>query len=587
MCGLPMSISRRPIISTELLASRKPFVDGIYVVGPFATRVSFSSQQRRSISLVCDIHEDFKKAIDSSGISGRDVCVVGAGLAGITCAAVAAALGARVYILDAEPSSDDAGEEIGCCDILATIREAVHRDGHPSLNFWPHEDIEPITRLPLLNWYEGSCEEVAEQIVAEFRRLRTLDKMGNRILGVIPGRKVTGLRRVPPQSAHGRARWRLVTEPESSALDRWDNVYDVLIFATGFGAEVNEYGTPSYWSASQDRIPLMSAAPPSEFANFIVSGTGDGGLIEMLRLLFKGKRAGNIEEEMMLLVSDDNIRDEVAKIENEAAKMQNDYVVHGGQGGMTKEAKDHVSRFLWTRYLAVVSRWTTDMLRERLQTKRSTIAQVTLVGQWEYAMELSASPFHRLMLAICHQYGWVSFVQCAGKTRTRNPRDVSLSGGVTARMVDVSISLASRAGRRTIYRDAFFVARHGYQSPLRKIWSKIDLARIRHQQALFADQDQLKREYTRDISDRVDSSDPGDIEAFYRGSKDLIQAYFRKRYGLGVKLITEGQKRGIILTGGTPGAHYEPAIPMRIFENDILNRSSPEKVPRLDRSGGL
>ena len=90
-----MSITRTPVLSSELLASREPFSDRVYVVGPYAGRVSFSSQQRRSISLLWDINNDLKASGNRNGHFGMDVAIVGAGVAGLTCAVMAAALELR------------------------------------------------------------------------------------------------------------------------------------------------------------------------------------------------------------------------------------------------------------------------------------------------------------------------------------------------------------------------------------------------------------------------------------------------------------------------------------------------------------
>ncbi len=160
-----MTTQRKPVLSSELLASRIPFKNGLYVVGPFAGRVSFSSQQRRAMSLVCDIDQDLRTSGDGNGLERKRICIVGGGLAGVTCAVAAAALGASVIVVEKTPARVSSDDRVDLGQVLATIREAEHRDAHPTLNFWPHEDVEPFTHLPVLNWHEGNCGAVAQQIV--------------------------------------------------------------------------------------------------------------------------------------------------------------------------------------------------------------------------------------------------------------------------------------------------------------------------------------------------------------------------------------------------------------------------------------
>jgi hypothetical protein len=285
------------VLTSELLASRQPFCEGVYVVGPYASRVSFSSQQRRAISLVCDIDSDLTSAGDEKGIRGKRICIVGAGIAGLTCAVAVAALGGSAYVHEKKlhKSPPGAGHRVSVDEVLSTIRNASHRDAHPTLNFWPHEDIEPFTRLPFLNWHEGDCSSVAEQFVDQLNDLMSQKPAITNLISIRTGFDVKA---IESGSQPGKLCPRYELAP--GAPEAWSMDFDLVILATGFGAETTAPGadTPSYWLAEGDCIPAVREAAPRQIRNYVVSGTGDGGLIEVLRLRFRDLRAGNIDGRM-------------------------------------------------------------------------------------------------------------------------------------------------------------------------------------------------------------------------------------------------------------------------------------------------
>lgn len=577
-----MTVTRRPAITTEMLASRKAFDDRIYFVGPFASRVSFSSQQRRAISLICDIHEDFKKSGYSAGLDGLNVCVIGAGLAGLTSAVVAASLSANVYILEnrhPDPAANERDQDIG--NALSTFRKASHRDGHPTLNFWPQEDVEPFTRLPLLNWHEGACPDVAEQILDQYWDFIRSDAIGTKIKGIQHGRKVTSLAPVGREPAP--VKWQVKTDPPASPSHR-EVTYDCVIFATGFGEEHLNRGLASqgYWEAADDVVETLASAPPPGISNYVVSGTGDGGLIDLLRLLFPRKRAGNIEEDLMGLLSDRGIRDEVSSLENRVQKKLIDFILHDNNRTKLPKLKNELSEILFAGYEDLVQTKVPDARLRGIGKARSIIPSVTLLGEWRKPMELGASPIHRFMLAIAMKKGWVDYLQVGKVTDVAKRSTLDLGAGKTADIVDLTIHNVD--GSTTPKAAAFYLQRHGYDSPLTKIWEdKKTIARIRRQQSLFADQDQLRPEHVDLLEPIFRQGNPNLPEDFYSTNRNRIQAYFERRYGLGIELLGDGdRKRFRITKRGVP--HVDaPAVPLTLFGFSIENRQNPDEPESVGR----
>lgn len=594
---------RKPLLSSEILASRLAFGDHVYVVGPFAHRVSFSSQQRRSMSLVCDINEDFTAAGDEEGLKKKKVCVVGAGIAGLTCAATAAALGASVYLYEksAKAGTAQTGDPLELGEVLPTIREAMHRDAHPSLNFWPYEPVEPFTRLPILNWHESDCEDVSKQIVRQMNALISGTQVGQQIIGVRNGCTVTGIKSVPRPGRDPQ--WKLDVDLAPGAQS-WNTAFDVVIFALGFGSEKSAPGveTPSYWMPVGDAAGRLSLDPSSEIDHYVVSGTGDGGLIEALRLTFKHRRPGNTDDETLQALAKPEIIAAVSAVENRAYKIYVDHILHGPGGPLPFKVRNQIAETIWTGYNKLLDDWLSDQAIQALRRKRSDIQPVKLLGRYLHPMELSASPYHRLLTAIACAQGWIEYTQIARVDATVRPGKVPVGRGARTleiELADVLATLPAPAGGSAAtvsFQKAFFVARHGYSSPLEDLWPNRKKAaapgnptapagperpstrvrQVSHQQSLYADQDRLRPDYAREIAKAFGKPDPADALALYKDNRTAIDDYFDKRFGVGLRVLRGNPPRFAL--DGTRVTTARTALPMTLYGCELKDRSNPAPI---------
>lgn len=173
--------------------------DGVYVLGCLERRVTIYSQQVRALNLAAALFDDKRL------VPGDEVLVIGAGAAGLTCAAGLHRLGAAVRVLEKAK------------DILPILRGKPKRWVHPGIYEWPFEDAtRDRAGLPLLDWRAGMVEDVERQLRAGWNPTG---------LAVTPGvRDVTICTDRVTWNPGGR---------ESQAK--------VIVLAVGFGLESSDY----------------------------------------------------------------------------------------------------------------------------------------------------------------------------------------------------------------------------------------------------------------------------------------------------------------------------------------------------------
>jgi hypothetical protein len=218
--------------------SAVPGLPHVYVVGCVEPRVTILAQQVRALNLV---HALF--SIGRLG-AGKELVVVGAGFAGITAAVGAAVRGAFVTVLESRDSP------------LHLQRGGIDRWIHPNLYDWPREGChDNEAHLPVLNWRAGEVRLIVEYLL----------KGWNAAVDKYPIHLNPGVTEISLTD-------RIVRWTSSSGRDK--RPCHAALVAVGFGVED---GT-SYW-----RDDGLELAPTGSDA-FRVSGIGDGGLVDALRL---------------------------------------------------------------------------------------------------------------------------------------------------------------------------------------------------------------------------------------------------------------------------------------------------------------
>jgi S-adenosylmethionine synthetase len=247
-------------------ATSCPDKKNVFVVGPFGKRIGFASQQYRALNLIW--------ALEKYGPlkPNARVAVVGAGIAGL---AACAGLLARRYefeLFERKPEE------------LTRQRHTNHRFIHPTINAWPESALNPTTSLPFFDWSADICADVIREIEQEWR-FHFRDKGSKPHLN----REVVGIE----NDADGDVTliWRQSRKKNkpgavlgASLPTRKAGPFGAVILCIGFGDEFEFEGSAalSYW-----RGDSIDEARVDQHERYFVSGTGDGGLIETLRLIHR------------------------------------------------------------------------------------------------------------------------------------------------------------------------------------------------------------------------------------------------------------------------------------------------------------
>lgn len=206
---------------------------------------------------------------------GDTIGIVGGSFSGMTLAVILALVNDAIVFIFEKDSN-----------LLERFREKSHRHLSRNLNsralgksFDPHWS-SPEFRSPIFAWDAGPASKVAAFWADEFDRYD-----GQLPIFVVPNTTVT-----PAM---------IIDRPEGLAIDFAAEAphlravpVDLLIDATGFGAEANPLGVTdySYWEAGH-RLIYDHLVPP---ARVLISGCGDSGVIEAWHYALNGFAHGQV-----------------------------------------------------------------------------------------------------------------------------------------------------------------------------------------------------------------------------------------------------------------------------------------------------
>lgn len=258
--------------------------DARFFLTPPSSAITVYRQQIRALNLALAIHEcwDDEPSLARSSRSGARVAVLGGGIAGITVAAGLVRQGFNVHLFEQRPE---------LCHLQAGCET---RWLHPHIYEWPDPKSHILdARLPLLNWSAATAGDVVKQILRQFDNIKGGPKGICHIY-----------LRASAKSQGMNVTWDNADIDNASNLPGWlgrggAQLFDVVIFAVGFGIErgVTDRSVSSYWR--NDQYGQSQPGGRSEKSDVVlVSGVGDGGLIDLIRVCLQGFKHGDLVEDL-------------------------------------------------------------------------------------------------------------------------------------------------------------------------------------------------------------------------------------------------------------------------------------------------
>jgi CheY-like chemotaxis protein len=250
-----------PLTSAELInhmqvpgATKDGPPERIFALGLFERRLTLFAQQTRAINLAYSLYEQKMLATNAS------VAVIGGGVAGVTAAAALVRLGAQVELIERS-------------DGLIPLQDGCRtRWVHPRIYDWPEQGSEENeASLPLMKWSAGYAHDIAAALKQEFNRYESqVRKTFRSRIAFVKG------------GARPSVGWQGIS-PAGSKIIEPSKEFDAVVVAVGFGTEdgTADLAMTSYWRNDDFDQPVLRFTEPIEF---LVSGNGDGGLIDLLRL---------------------------------------------------------------------------------------------------------------------------------------------------------------------------------------------------------------------------------------------------------------------------------------------------------------
>jgi hypothetical protein len=327
-----------------------------------------------------------------------------------------------------------------------------------------------------LNWKEGTAAAVTEQIMAEFDEI-TLAANGKLELHL----------GATTQLAEGhRVKW-----DNSQRNPRGgEREFDVIVLTVGFGIEtgVREGSATSYWrndSINQPKPGITSEKPDL----YLVSGTGDGGLIDLLRCRIKSFNHGRIIDD---LINADDPRD--AKLIERLRTIVK-----------TWSSRKVGRNWLFKEYEKLNEDELFKELGERVKPRLRSDTAAILNGQERTFSEVlslsNASVFNTLLTYLLYQSG--NFTYVYGKFRRDSPEQVMIEQAPVPSIETSKATTKNRQSKRknepvaraVSFKPDYLTVRHGvdrYQSLLSAGVSEIEIGKLQRRQSKESDTDTIE-----------------------------------------------------------------------------------------------
>ena len=264
-------------------------------------------------------------------------------------------------------------------DILSLIGHGSARWLHPHIYEWPNEGSEEKRAgLPIMDWTTGTAGTVVDDLRPQWERLA-------KAYGIKCHLGVCDFRVEGHPNGKYLLRWRgkqIIGGVGPAVMRDQLDEFDIVILSVGFGLEEKSDRFPAtitYWAADNIERDEAGAGAPRRV---LVSGTGDGGLIDVLRYSFRRFRHDTVLDQLQQewLTPEDlaRVKDTIPRIETQAWERRRD-------------KKSYVAD------LNLAYRRLAQSIRLRVELPRREDIEVWHAGLAEHPLDLDAAPLNRFL----------------------------------------------------------------------------------------------------------------------------------------------------------------------------------------------
>lgn len=289
-----MGASLKILSPEDVAASSQIPGKNIYILGTFDNGVTVLNQQTRALNLAWALVEKERVPSLSPGQTAGDDCnfqiaVIGAGFAGLTVAAGLISKGVKANVTLFEQR-----------DTLLPLQHGSDtRWLHPHIYNWPDDGSESsAAMLPVLNWTAARASDVVVQALTEWNKIIStanckIEIFCNTRHLQVSSDETSNTNLTIEWIGEARSSHGLNSKEKgnASAVGKTDK-FDLVIVATGFGLEKDN--ALSYWRNDRVGQPNLKQARQM----YLVSGQGDGAMIDLLRVRISHFRQDRILAEV-------------------------------------------------------------------------------------------------------------------------------------------------------------------------------------------------------------------------------------------------------------------------------------------------
>ncbi|MDA7425601.1 hypothetical protein [Thalassococcus lentus] len=422
-----------------------------FCIGPYGNKVGFAFQQKRALNVAFAAHQ-----LSEIVKPGSRVAILGGGLAGTTACVALAGMGVMAEVFETRDR------------VLKLQLQALHRLLHPCYNSWPMTArFASSTSNPFLNWYVDTAKRVTDALFEEWE---------TQFKPELPKPKTRcAIKKVEKCSVDKDGvvvHYEHTLEDNTVSLKKEE--FDAVFVALGFGEEVDLdlSDESTYWVP--DAIGTFRER--EEDAKFIVSGTGDGGLIDCGRFMYRKVEGGKLLieviaalrhrtyqkppttvagfDEYVLSQTEENIRNLEQRIESKNMEFDPEFGDPDLHFGTTKQNAIAVELAKgYEKIIAALPAGCLDILDAALYKPE----RVTLVGNLEAPFSPNAAPINKLLMA--HALSVRPEIYVRGRVE-------EFRGEPYIRHPD---------GRRKKIKADRKVVRHGTKAPIRELFESFDI----------------------------------------------------------------------------------------------------------------